>query len=70
MVLVLEGGRAEVNQSNLSIEQYLSLRCLSVDSGGGGWNSTAIRERLVRTFAQKDVFWLQVGVNEIQVVQD
>ena len=70
MVLVLECGRAEIDQTYLRIEKHLALRSLSTDPGRGGWYPAVIRKCLRSTIAQQDILGLQVGVDQIKVVED
>ena len=63
VVLVLEGSRSEINETNLSVEQDLSLACLAVDLGRRGWDSSVVCEGLVWRLYQEDVLWLKIGVD-------
>lgn len=44
--------------------------CLAVCKGGGGWDGPVVCEGLVIVVDQKDVFWLKIGVDQVQVVEE
>lgn len=70
VIFVLEGRRAEVNETNLGIEEYTSLRGLAVHCSGRGGNLAVIRKRLIIVLAEQDVLWFEVGMDEAEVVED
>ena len=63
MVLVLECGGAEIDQTYLCIEKHLTLGSLPADPSRRGWYPAVIRKCLISTIAQQDVLGLQVGVD-------
>lgn len=70
VVLILKGRRSKVNQPDLRVKEHLPLSSLSIDGSRRRRNSAAICECLVRTITQKDVFWFEIGVDEVQVMED
>lgn len=70
MILILESRRAEINQSNLRVQKNTALGGMPIVVCRGRGNPAVVRERLVRVIAQQDVFRLQVGVNQVQIVKN
>lgn len=68
MVLVLKGGRPEIDESDFGVEEHFTLCSLAVDCSRGRRYLAAVGESLIRAIAQKDVFWLQIGVNEVEIM--
>lgn len=68
MVLVLESGRAKVDQSNFGIEKDSALGSLSIDSRRRRGDATTVGESLILIITQKDVFRFQIGMNKIEIV--
>jgi hypothetical protein len=70
VVLILKCRWAKVDKSNLSVKQDFALCSLPIDCSGRWRDPTAVGESLVRTVTKEDVFWLQIGMNQIEIVQD
>ena len=70
MILVLEGGRSEVDQPNLGVEQDLSLRCLAADRRRRRRNLAVVGKGLVVIATEEDVLRLEVSVDQVQIVED
>ena len=70
VVLVVERSRAEINKPDLGVQQNLAMSRLSASNCRGRRHGPVICERLVIVVHQKDVFWFQVGVNQIKVVEE
>lgn len=70
MILILKGGGPEIDQPDFSVEQDSTLRSLPVDGGGGGGYFPVVCEGLVGVVCQEDVFRFEVGVYQIEIMQD
>ena len=70
MIFILKGSRTKVDQPDLGVEKHPPLRCLSVDCGRGRGNFPVVGERLIRVVTQQDVFRLEIGVDQVEVVKD
>jgi len=70
VVLILESCRSEVNQSDLGIEKDPPLVRLAVLRGRGRRDFAVVCEGLICVVAKKDVLGLEIGMNEVQIVQD
>lgn len=70
MVFVLEGSRAEVNQTNLRVEEDFALRSLTSHTGRRGWYPAVVGEGLVSAVAEQDILGLEISVNQVEIVQD
>lgn len=70
VVLIVKCRRPEINQVDLRIEQHPpelgTPRCQRTTAR----DIPVIRERLVSMIQQQNVLWLEIGVNEIKVVQE
>lgn len=55
VVLVIEGSRPKINQSNLTIQEDASLTCCPRCCMRGGWNCSVVGERLIRVVHEQDV---------------
>lgn len=56
VIFILEGRRAEVNQSDLCVEEDFALGCLPIDGSRRGGYSPAVGECLVCIITEQDVF--------------
>ena len=70
VILVIEGGRSKINQSNLTIQEDASLTCCSRCCMRGGWDCSVVGERLIRVVHEQDVLGFKVGVDEVKVMED
>ena len=70
VVFVIERGRAEVDQTDFRVEEDLSMSSLAADGRGGGGDGTIIGKGLIAVLHQKDILWLQIGVDQIEVMED
>lgn len=70
MILVIERGGPKVNQTNFTVQQNTTLAGIARVGVGGRWNGAVVGECLVGAADKKDVLGLQIGVNEVEVVQD
>lgn len=70
VVLVLECCRAEINQSDLRVQQHLPLRGLAVDIVAGRRYLAIVREGLVLVVAEQYVLGLEIGVDQVEIVED
>ena len=70
VVLVIEGGRSKINQSNLTIQEDASLTCCPRCCMRGGWDCSVVGERLIRVVHEQDVLGFKVGVDEVKVMED
>ena len=70
VVLILKCCWAEVDKPNLGVKQDFALRSLSIDCSRWWWDSTAVGESLVGTVTEKDIFRLQISMDQVKIVQD
>ena len=70
MVLIVKSGRAEINETDLTVKKDTPLAGITGVHTRGGGNGAIIGERLVGIVDEKDVLGFQIGVNKIQVVKD
>ena len=70
VVLILEGSRTKVDEPDFGIKKDFALSSLSVDSGWRRRDPSTVCEGLVRTITQQDVLWLEVGMDEVEIMQD
>lgn len=70
MVLVLKGGRTKIDEPDLRVKQDLPLRRLAVDRLRRRRHLAVVRECLILVVAEKDVLGLEVGVDQVEVVED
>lgn len=68
MVLVLECGRAKVDESNFRIQENSALSCLPGNCRRRGWYLAIVCEGLVRIMTQEYVLGLQVCVDQVEIV--
>lgn len=70
MVFVIEGGRTKINQPNLAIKKDPSLPSVAGIRVRGGGDGAIVGEGLVVAADKEDVFRLQVGMNEVEIMKD
>lgn len=70
VILILEGCTSKVNQSDFGVQENASLRSMSLHRRRRGRNLAVVCERLVCRVDQQDILWLEVCMNQIQVMQD
>jgi hypothetical protein len=70
VVLVVEGGGAEVDEADVRVEQDAALAGVARDGLGGGGDGAVVGEGLVGVADEEDVFGFEVGVDEIEVMED
>ena len=70
MVLVMKGGRTEVDQTNFSIQQDSSLAGGSIVERRRRRNFAIIRECLVIIMTEKNILRFQISVDKIEVVKN
>lgn len=70
VIFILESGGTEIDEPDFGVEQHFSLRGLAVDSGGGRRDLAVVGEGLVLVVAEEDVLGLQVGMDEVKIVED
>lgn len=70
MVLVLKGGRAEINEANIWLQQNLSSRNLATGRCRDGWNFAVICKGLVCGVMEQNILRLQVGVYKFEIMQN
>jgi hypothetical protein len=69
VILVIECGRTKVDEPDFRVEEYLAMSCTAIDSCRGRRYGPVVRERLVVVVNEQDVLRLQIGVDQVQVVQ-
>lgn len=70
MILILERCRAKVDEADFGIEKNLSLVGLAANRARRGRDLSVVCEGLIFVLAQKDVLWLQIRVDQVEVVKD
>ena len=70
VVFVVEGGRAKVDEPDLAVEKDSSLASISRVRVRGGRDGAVIGEGLISVADKEDVFGFQIGVDEVEVVED
>lgn len=70
MIFIIKGSRAKVNQTDLAVQQDASLRSFTGDGERGGRDVSVVGEGLVVVVDKEDVFGFQVGVDEVEIVED
>lgn len=68
MVLIVKGGRTEIDQSNLAVEKNAALTCVPAGCVGGRRDGAVVSERLVGIVHQQNVLRLQISVDEVEIV--
>lgn len=70
VILVVECGRPKVNQADLAVQQHPSLPGVPGRGMRGGWDASVVGERLIAVAYKEDILGLQVGVDEVEIVED
>jgi hypothetical protein len=70
VVFIIKCGRAKVNETNLTVEKDPSLARIAGVGVRGGRDGAVVSKGLVGAADEEDVFGFQIGVDEIQVVED
>lgn len=70
MVFVVKGRRPKIDQADFAIKQDTSLAGISRNRTRGRWDGAVVGKGLVGIFDEKDVFGLQVCMDEVEVVED
>ena len=70
VIFVLERGRSEIDQTNLRIEQHLAITDRSGDRGRRRGDLTTVGEGLVSPIDEENIFRLQIGMNQVEIMQD
>jgi hypothetical protein len=70
MVLVIKCRGTKVNQANLAVKKDTPLPGVPGVRVGGGGNGTVIGKGLVCIADEEDIFGLEVGMDEVEVVKD
>ena len=68
MVFIVKSGRAKVDEADLTIEEYAALPCVARCGMRRRGNGAVVGKGLVGVTNEKDVFGLEVGVNEVEVM--
>ena len=70
VVFVIEGGRAKVDEANLAVKEDSSLARIAGVRMGGGRDGAVIGEGLIGTADEEDVFRFEIGMDEVEIVED
>lgn len=70
VVFILEGGRSEVDKPDLRVKKHSPLSSLPTDRSRRRRDLAIIREGLVLVMAQKNVLGLQVGMDQVEIMED
>lgn len=70
MVLIVESGRAEVDQADFRVEKDLPMSRTTINSCRRRRHRPVVCEGLVVVVDEEDVLWLQIRVDEVQVVEE
>lgn len=70
MVLVIERGGSKVDQANLTVQQNSPLSCYPGCGMARGGDISVVCEGLVCVVNEKDIFWLEVRMYQVQVVKN
>lgn len=70
MILVIEGRRTKVDQSNFAVEKDTPLSSVARICVGGRRDGTVISKGLVGVADEEDVFGFEVGMDEVEVMKD
>lgn len=70
MVLVIKCCGTEVDQSDLAVEKNTPLTSVPGVCVGGGRDGTVVGKGLVGVADEEDIFGLQVGMDEVEVMKD
>ena len=70
MVFVVKCCRTEVDETNFAVKKYTSLASIPRVRVGGRGDGTVVGEGLVCAADKEDVFGFEIGVNEVEVMED
>lgn len=70
MVFIIECGRTKIDKTDLTVKEDPSLASIAGVRVGGGRNATVVGEGLVGAADEKDVFRFEIGMDEVEVVED
>lgn len=70
VVLIVKCGRPKVDEPYLGVKKHLAVSCCAIDRRRRRRYCAVVCEGLVRILDQQDVLGLEIGVDEIQVVQE
>ena len=70
MVLIVKSRRTEIDQVDLRSEQHSTKLGTPRSQRARGRDIPVVRERLVCVVQQQDIFGLEIGVYQVQVVQE
>jgi len=70
MVFVVKSCRPKINQADFAIKQNTPLAGIPRNRTRGRWDGAVVGKGLVGIFDEKDVFGLQVCMDEVEVVED
>jgi len=70
MILVIEGRRTKVDQSDLAVEKDTPLSSIAGICVGGRGDGTVIGKGLVGVANEEDIFGFEVGMDEVEVMKD
>lgn len=68
MIFVVERGTSKVDQVDVWLKKNPPKLGRPRVQRARGWNVAIVSESLVSVANQQDVLWLQIGVNEVEVV--
>ena len=69
VVLIVERSRSKVDESDFRVEKDLAMACCPVYSSRRRRHSSIVRKSLIVVVNKQNVFRLQIGMNEVEVVQ-
>lgn len=70
MVFIIERGGTEINQPNLAVKEDSSLPSVAGVCVGRGGDGAVVGEGLVVVADKEDIFGLQVGMDEVEVMEN
>ncbi len=70
MIFVVKGCRPKIDQADFAIKQNTSLAGIPRNRTRGRWDGAVVGKSLVGIFDEKNVFGLQVCMDEVEVVED
>lgn len=70
MVFVLECGRTKIDEPNLRVQKDLPLCSLAAYGRGRRRNLPVVRESLIVILAEQNILRLQVGMDEVEIMED
>lgn len=70
VVFVIKRRRAEINQSDLTVEENSALPGIAICGMGGRGDCAVVSEGLIGVADEEDVFGFKIGVDKVEVVED